>query len=590
MDDFASRVERARMAVRERLAATLTAEGRWPGELSSSALATAVAVFALAQVDRRKYREPIEAGLKWLSANVGEDGGWGDTVVSLSNLSTTLLCRAALSVSGPTMLKTAAGADAWLARSVGSLESQALVQAVLECYGNDRTFSAPILCMCAIAGQLPWQSVPQLPFELAMFPRRFFKWLRLDVVSYALPALIAIGLARHCRRPSKNPLYLLRQVAAIKTVPLIQTIQPPNGGFLEATPLTGFVVMALAVSGYPLHPVVSRGAEFLLSAMRSDGSWPIDSDLTGWVTALSVNALCESEDGLSPEKKSAVRNWILARQYRRRHPFTRAAPGGWAWTDLPGGVPDADDTAGAIVALKKLGAPDSTTRQAAADGIRWLLDLQNSDGGIPTFCRGWGKLPFDKSCPDITAHALRAMAIWRDEFKAHPPRRNFLERVDQGVKKGIRYLCRTQRRDGSWVPLWFGNQYAPDSQNPVYATAQVVLASSDLPGSRHFLPKAVNWLIAAQNQDGGWGGAPGTVSSIEETALATAALCEGAGHNESVRRGLIWLLTHTREGRHFPPSPIGLYFARLWYFEKMYPITFTALALEKATAWANTVV
>lgn len=28
------------------------------------------------------------------------------------------------------------------------------------------------------------------------------------------------------------------------------------------------------------------------------------------------------------------------------HPYTQAASGGWAWSDLPGAVPDADDTGG----------------------------------------------------------------------------------------------------------------------------------------------------------------------------------------------------------------------------------------------------
>ena len=55
---------------------------------------------------------------------------------------------------------------------------------------------------------------------------------------------------------------------------------------------------------------------------------------------------------------------------------------------------------------------------AAGNGIRWLLDLQNRDGGIPTFCRGWGALPFDRSATDLTAHALRAWMAWRGEVDA----------------------------------------------------------------------------------------------------------------------------------------------------------------------------
>ena len=52
--------------------------------------------------------------------------------------------------------------------------------------------------------------------------------------------------------------------------------------------------------------------------------------------------------------------------------------------------------------------------EAAVDrGVKWLLDLQNRDGGWPTFCRGWGKLPFDRSGADLTAHALRAIEAAR---------------------------------------------------------------------------------------------------------------------------------------------------------------------------------
>ncbi|MFM7517555.1 MAG: hypothetical protein ACKO3V_11480 [Pirellula sp.] len=103
------------------------------------------------------------------------------------------------------------------------------------------------------------------------------------------------------------------------------------------------------------------------------------------------------------------------------HPFTNAAPGGWSWTPLSGGVPDADDTPGAMLALKVFyrEATGDAKQQAelagqAIAGAKWLIDLQNRDGGIPTFCRGWGTLPFDRSNPDITAHAIRAWLAWYD--------------------------------------------------------------------------------------------------------------------------------------------------------------------------------
>src|SRR6185369_8668436 len=210
----------------------------------------------------------------------------------------------------------------------------------------------------------------------------------------------------------------------------------------------------------------------LVNSVRDDGSWPIDTNLATWVTTLAVNAL---GDELPQDSGKPIRDWLLAQQYRTVHPYTNADPGGWAWTDLPGGVPDADDTAGAILALFHLGEIDERARAAAAAGIRWLIELQNRDGGIPTFCRGWGKLPFDRSSPDLTAHALRAWAVWLDELTE--PRRAVMQ---DAIQKGVHFLARTQQNDGSWTPLWFGNQHAPGEENPAYGTARVVSALQEL--------------------------------------------------------------------------------------------------------------
>ena len=134
---------------------------------------------------------------------------------------------------------------------------------------------------------------------------------------------------------------------------MLERIQPTNGGFLEATPLTSFVTMSLAGMGLSEHPVARRSTDFIVKSVRPDGSWPIDTDLATWVTTLAVNAL---GDDLPAEAVAPIRDWLLGQQYRQVHPYTNADPGGWAWTDLPGGVPDADDTPGALLALLQLRA------------------------------------------------------------------------------------------------------------------------------------------------------------------------------------------------------------------------------------------
>lgn len=564
------------------------AGGWWEGHLSSSALSTATAVSALTL----SGDDNVDPGLAWLATNQNADGGWGDTVLNRSNISTTLLCWCSFSISGSELryASTVERAETWLCREAGNLEPRNLVDAILWRYGSDRTFSVPILTVMAIAGKLgtgrdAWRDIPQLPFELAAFPHQLFGWLGLPVVSYALPALIAIGQVRHHHRPSANGVMrAIRNRLVPNTLGLLRGIQPSTGGYLEATPLTSFVVMSLASAGMKDHAVVKEGVRFLRNSMREDGGWPIDTNLATWVTTLAVNALAglpEREHPLDAGAKRTIRDWLLAQQYREKHPYTHAAPGGWAWTPLPGGVPDADDTAGALLALRNLGPIDQEVRTAATNGIRWLLDLRNRDGGIPTFCRGWGKLPFDRSGADLTAHALAAWRAWLDDV-GEPAR----SQTSGAIAAAKSYLARTQSADGSWAPLWFGNEQAPGEENATYGTARTAIALAGIAAPMQ--RRALQWLRMAQNPDGGWGGAPGTPSSIEETALAVHALSNAAHEIQddalvsAVHYGVQWLIQFTGGGAKTTAAPIGLYFARLWYFEELYPLIFCAGATIRA--------
>jgi squalene-hopene/tetraprenyl-beta-curcumene cyclase len=561
-----------------------TPEGFWVGELSSSALSTATAVSALSLVQRASFSEfhqLIAGGLDWLAAHQNADGGWGDTVRSFSNISTGMLCRAVFHIAGragePRFAACLSRAEEFLRRHCGETVAQQ-AEAVRARYGKDRTFSVPILMTCALAGQIPWTEVPALPFELACFPQAWFRFFRMPVVSYALPALIAIGQTIYQHRPPWNPLTrLIRRLAIGRSLRVLQTIQPTSGGFLEATPLTSFVTMSLASIGQADHPVTRKAVEFLVRSVRPDGSWAIDTDLSTWVTTLAVNALETAGELNQLPKRPELRDWLLRQQYRERHPYTGAEPGGWGWTPLLGGVPDADDTPGALIALSSLGVRDT---YVFGPGFNWLLRLQNSDGGWPTFCRGWGNLPFDRSGADLTAHVLRAIAAWID----FPWSDSTLNPFHRAIPRGLKHLARHQRPDGSWVPLWFGNQHHPAEENPTYGTARVLAAYRDLDRMKDDpARRGLRWLLRAQNPDGGWG-AGCEPSSVEETALAVDILLSAGPEAEiAVNKGLTWLVDQVEAGGLERPTPIGFYFAKLWYFEKLYPIIFTVAALGRAT-------
>ena len=110
------RIEGACEKATRALLAEMNSQGHWTCELSSSALSTATAVTALSITDRAAYADQISAGLQWLVENQNADGGWGDTVLSKSNISTTALCWASFGAAQADNLhgSTIARAEDWL--------------------------------------------------------------------------------------------------------------------------------------------------------------------------------------------------------------------------------------------------------------------------------------------------------------------------------------------------------------------------------------------------------------------------------------------------------------------------------------------
>lgn len=576
----------------DQLLSTRNDKGFWEGKLSGSALSTAVAIVTLKLSRTSDDERRVDDGLNWLSDNQNFDGGFGDTPKSISNVSTSLLVYAALyycnTPRGNTILSEV---GKYLSSQNVSPEAGNVVESVLAFYGKDLTFSVPILSMLSVSGAIPpgsLKKIPQLPFELALLPASWYRFLNLHVVSYALPALIGVGIYTH-KKISKGVRRIMgfhREWFVNSAIRKLESIMPESGGFLEAIPLTAFVCMCLIESGFERNAVVEKGLDFLRTQQRPDGSWPIDTNLSTWVTTLSVKALGpEVKNIIKKNEIDQLRSYLLSLQYTKTHAFNNAAPGGWGWTGFSGSVPDADDTPGAILALLELYNKTEEEIIAIEKGCLWLVDIQNSDGGFPTFCKGWSKLPFDKSCADLTGHALLALMKSVQVLSTHLTPET-LKVIDTSIHMGMGYLIKEQDTNGAWLPLWFGNQHTADKTNPVYGTAKVCIYLNDCLNTgypdREFLDhlgnladKARRYIITQQNDDGSWGGHKGIPGTVEETSLAISAL---AGYSvENCKKGFVWL----SQQHEIRPSPIGLYFAMLWYHEKLYPLIYYTEALRR---------
>lgn len=670
------RLMAAHQTLRAELLGERTVGGHWVGELSSSPLATAAAVSALVIVQANggfdgptsdstpagsqlqnllhgDLSELIVDSLHWLAERQNADGGWGDTDRSRSNIAATLLVQSAFRLTG-----VPAKYEGLTDRADEYIESQGGIAALRKRHGRDKSLTAPVLSIGALAGLVPWRQVPALPFEYLGLPRHWYCKLQLPLVSCAMPLLAAVGPLKFRHDPPRNPFTrALRITARKRSLHALEQMQSENGGFLESAPVTAFVIASLASTGHGRLPLVRRGVEFLLASVRSDASWAIESNLATKNTALSISALAGSvesdllDNGCTQETvamaapwletthdshpslatiDSATRptetealdekclDWLLDAQRDDPDRITGAEPGGWSWTELAGGAPETDDTAAVLIALVRLRRHYPHLKRhrlelAARRGVEWLLNLQNFDGGWPTFCRGWNLLPADCSAADVTAHAIRALAAWQRVWRSDSHHANVPEgldgRITSAIESGLKYLEAEQRNDGSFVPLWFGNQHHAEGHNLVYGTAQVLITCAELDRlDGEMAQRAARWLIGVQHANGGWGpprSSPATslsnvyrsnssraedalasFCSIEETSLAIEALLplveSNQLHARAVKNGLKWLVDSVEQGRLRQPSPIGFYFARLWYYERLYPLVYGASALRQA--------
>jgi squalene-hopene/tetraprenyl-beta-curcumene cyclase len=47
----------------------------------------------------------------------------------------------------------------------------------------------------------------------------------------------------------------------------------------------------------------------------------------------------------------------------------------------------------------------------------------------------------------------------------------------------------------------------------------------------------------------------------------------------AIGQAVRWLVSAVEDGRHGQAAPVGFYFAKLWYYERLYPLVFTIAAL-----------
>ncbi|MFK8850592.1 squalene--hopene cyclase [Streptomyces sp. Ac-502] len=331
--------------------------------------------------------------------------------------------------------------------------------------------------------------------------------------------------------------------------------QEADGSWGACTPITTWVVLALHLHGYPSdHPVLKAAIGYLdACALRpEDGVRRLQTVHSPvWDTCLCANALLDA--GLAPGHPAlvAAADWLLTRQTSRTGDWAvrrpHLAPGGWAFEFENQNYPDNDDTAEAVLALRRIGHPDRPrVDDAVGKAVRWSLGMQSGNGGWGAFDADNtstlpSKLPFfdfgeycaDPPVADVTGHVVEMLAALG-------------MRRDPRTRHAVGWLLGQQEDNGAWFGR-FGVHH-------VYGTGCVLpaLVAAGVPRDHPAVRRAVAWLSSVQNEDGGWGedwaaytdpACVGLgVSTPSQTAWALLALL-AAGERDSAeaRSGIRWL-------------------------------------------------
>jgi squalene-hopene/tetraprenyl-beta-curcumene cyclase len=625
--DPLGRIEAAIGRAADAIASDQRADGHWVYELEADATIPAEYILL-----RHYLGEPddlaLEAGIgRYLRRIQAAHGGWSLYHDGGFDLSATVKAYYALKMIGdspdaPHMARARAAVLA--AGGAGSVNVFTRIQ-------------------LALFGAGPWSTIPTMPPEIILLPRRFP--IHLSKMSYwartvIVPLLVLQAMkpiARNRRGVTVDELYVagpptfaragegkwlwthgfnaldrglklfdgfwpkgMRQRAIQACVAFVTERLNGEDGLGAIYPAMANSVMMFDCLGFAEdHPqrILARTSVEKLLVRRDDGEiycQPCVSPV--WDTALAAQAMLEVRGETADKTAGSAMAWLKPLQvldvkgdWADERPDVR--PGGWAFQYRNDHYPDLDDTAVVVMAM------DQAQRRGEAEGLdeaiargrEWVLGLQSKDGGWGAFDADnayhyLNDIPFadhgallDPPTADVTARCVSMLAqLGHAEDKG-------------AIARGLAWLERDQHPEGSWWGRW--------GVNYIYGTWSVLCALNvaRVPPEAPTVRRAVGWLEAIQNADGGWGescdsyaldrrGHIPAPSIASQTGWALLALmAAGEVDSDAVARGVAWLQAHQEsDGLWGQEHYTGGGFPRVFYLRYHgYPKYFPLWALAR---------
>lgn len=368
-----------------------------------------------------------------------------------------------------------------------------------------------------------------------------------------------------------------------------------DGTFLTYFSSTFLMIYALLSLGY------SKDDSFILKAL--EGLKAMQCKINGythmqyttasvWNTSL-INSTLQIA-GIAPTDPMITKSiqYLLNHQQNKYGDWVvhdpDVLPGGWGFADNNTIHPDVDDSTASLKSLARSVPGDIRLHQSWDRGVRWVLSMQNEDGGWPAFekhtnsellsllpIEGGESMILDPSSADLTGRTLEFLGNYTD-----------LHTNDLSIKKGVNWIVHHQEDNGSWYGRW-GICYIYGTWAAMKGLKAVGLSSAD-----RSMMDGVKWLEEIQNEDGGWGEScksdslqtyvPLNHSTLTHTAWAVDALIAAEDQpTKSIKRGIHYLLEHLHRNDWTTDYPKGQGMAGAFYIHyHSYRYIFPLLALS----------
>ncbi|PYH42955.1 terpene cyclase/mutase family protein [Aspergillus saccharolyticus JOP 1030-1] len=585
-------------------------DNHWCGELKSNATITAEYVFLRQALglDLTSQAQPL---IRWLLSQQNPDGSWGIAPHYPGDVSTSTEAYFALKMLRLPPESSAMRRAAEYIRSVGGI-------------AQVRIFTRFYLAMF---GLFPWAAVPELPAELIFMPAwapiniyRFASWARSTIVPllivshhrpiYPLPKdIVANGtyldelwldpadkMVPYQRPASTTGTSYLAMVFLVidrvlhflngfrffptrgysrrSCVRWILDHQEDSGDWAGIFPPMHLGLLALTLEGYAITdlPVVKALEAVERFAWDDHRGRRMQACVSPtWDTILMSIALCDAAHPRDSKRLQSAINWIQNHQLTQNYGdwqvySPKTIPGGFSFEYFNTWYPDSDDTAAAIIAFLKHGS--SATDNNIVRAVRWILGMQNQDGGWGAFdidndALFLNQIPFsdmdslcDPSSADVTGRVLEAFGLLLQSPVAQRVGPKLLAQMSAASDRAILYLADEQEPNGAWYGRW--------GCNYIYGTSNVLcgLVYFRKHDSRvsNMASRAVQWVLSVQNADGGWGESLETYrssnwtsidhpSTASQTGWAVMALLPYlASGGTAIERGVSYLLQTQSKG------------------------------------------